>query len=196
MEKRLKQQINFILEADKLKQVIRRNWLTDDSRRENTAEHTWHSILAAMLFFEYADNKEELDLLQIIRMITLHDLVEIEAGDTFIFDEEANRDKFDRENQAAKKLFKLLPYDQGKEYYELWQEFEKEETPNAIFAAAIDKIMPVLLNTYSNGTSWREAGITSERLFGTLQSIEKGPAKIRELLTDLVNKAREKGNLK
>jgi putative hydrolase of HD superfamily len=196
MEKRLKQQINFILEADKLKQVIRRNWLTDDSRRENTAEHTWHSILAAMLFFEYADNKEELDLLQIIRMITLHDLVEIEAGDTFIFDEEANRDKFDRENQAAKKLFKLLPYDQGKEYYELWLEFEKEETPNAIFAAAIDKIMPVLLNTYSNGTSWREAGITSERLFGTLQSIEKGPSKIRELLTDLVNKAREKGNLK
>jgi putative hydrolase of HD superfamily len=196
MEKRLKQQINFILEADKLKQVIRRNWLTDDSRRENTAEHTWHSILAAMLFFEYADNKEELDLLQIIRMITLHDLVEIEAGDTFIFDEEANRNKFDRENQAAKKLFKLLPYDQGKEYYELWLEFEKEETPNAIFAAAIDKIMPVLLNTYSNGTSWREAGITSERLFGTLQSIEKGPSKIRELLTDLVNKAREKGNLK
>lgn len=196
MEKRLKQQINFILEADKLKQVIRRNWLTDDSRRENTAEHTWHSILAAMLFFEYADNKEELDLLQIIRMITLHDLVEIEAGDTFIFDEEANRNKFDRENQAAKKLFKLLPYDQGKEYYELWLEFEKEETPNAIFAAAIDKIMPVLLNTYSNGTSWREAGITSERLFRTLQSIEKGPAKIRELLTDLVNKAREKGNLK
>jgi putative hydrolase of HD superfamily len=196
MEKRLKQQINFILEADKLKQVIRRNWLTDDSRRENTAEHTWHSILAAMLFFEYADNKEELDLLQIIRMITLHDLVEIEAGDTFIFDEEANRNKFDRENQAAKKLFKLLPYDQGKEYYELWLEFEKEETPNAIFAAAIDKIMPVLLNTYSNGTSWREAGITSERLFGTLQSIEKGPTKIRELLTDLVNKAREKGNLK
>jgi len=196
MEKRLKQQINFILEADKLKQVIRRNWLTDDSRRENTAEHTWHSILAAMLFFEYADNKEELDLLQIIRMITLHDLVEIEAGDTFIFDEEANRNKFDRENQAAKKLFKLLPYDQGKEYYELWLEFEKEETPNAIFAAAIDKIMPVLLNTYSNGTSWREAGITSERLFGTLQSIEKGPATIRELLTDLVNKAREKGNLK
>lgn len=196
MEKRLKQQINFILEADKLKQVIRRNWLTDDSRRENTAEHTWHSILAAMLFFEYADNKEELDLLQIIRMITLHDLVEIEAGDTFIFDEEANRNKFDRENQAAKKLFKLLPYDQGKEYYELWLEFEKEETPNAIYAAAIDKIMPVLLNTYSNGTSWREAGITSERLFGTLQSIEKGPTKIRELLTDLVNKAREKGNLK
>lgn len=195
MEKRLKQQIEFILEADKLKKVIRRNWLADDSRQENTAEHTWHSILAAMLFFEYADNKEALDLLHIIRMITLHDLVEIEAGDTFIFDKEANLDKFNRENQAAKKLFTMLPYNQGKEYYELWLEFEKEETPNAIFAAAVDKIMPVLLNTYSKGTSWREAGITVERVYETLHSIEKGPAKIRELLSELVEKAREKGNL-
>jgi len=195
MEKRLRQQIDFILEADKLKQVIRRNWLADDSRRENTAEHTWHSILAAMLFFEYADNREELDLLHIIRMITLHDLVEIEAGDTFIFDEEGNRNKFNRENQAAKKLFTLLPYKQGKEYYELWLEFEKEKTPNAIFAAAVDKIMPVLLNTYSKGTSWREAGITGDRVLETLQSIEKGPAKIRELLSELVTKASEKGNL-
>lgn len=195
MEKRLKQQIEFILEADKLKKVIRRNWLADDSRKENTAEHTWHSILAAMLFFEYAENKEELDLLHIIRMITLHDLVEIEAGDTFIFDKIANRDKFNRENVAAKKLFQMLPYNQGKEYYELWLEFEKEETPNAIFAAAVDKIMPVLLNTYSKGTSWREAGITGEHVFETLHSIEKGPAKIRELLSELVDKAREKGNL-
>lgn len=195
MEKRLKQQIEFILEADKLKTVIRRNWLADDSRKENTAEHTWHSILAAMLFFEYAENKEELDLLHIIRMITLHDLVEIEAGDTFIFDKIANRDKFNRENVAAKKLFQMLPYNQGKEYYELWLEFEKEETPNAIFAAAVDKIMPVLLNTYSKGTSWREAGITGERVYETLHSIEKGPAKIRELLSELVDKAREKGNL-
>ncbi len=195
MEKRLRQQIDFILEADKLKQVIRRNWLADDSRLENTAEHTWHAILAAMLFFEYAENREELELLHIIRMITLHDLVEIEAGDTFMFDEEANRDKFNRENQAAKKLFTMLPYDQGKEFYNLWLEFEKEETPNAIFAAAVDKIMPVLLNTYSNGTSWREAGITGERVFETLRSIERGPAKMRELLSELVDKAREKGSL-
>ncbi len=195
MEKRLRQQIDFILEADKLKQVIRRNWLTDDSRRENTAEHSWHSILAAMLLFEYADNREELDLLHIIRMITIHDLVEIEAGDTFMFDREANRNRFNRENQAAKKLFTMLPYKQGKEYYELWLEFEKEETPNAIFAAAVDKIMPVLLNTYSNGTSWREAGISGERVFETLHAIEKGPAKIGELLSELVEKAREKGNL-
>lgn len=195
MDKRLRQQIDFILEADRLKQVIRRNWLVDDSRRENTAEHTWHTILAAMLLFEYAENKRELDLLRIIRMITIHDIVEIEAGDTFMFDEEANRGKFERENQAAKKLFTLLPYNQGKEYYELWLEFEKEESPNAIFASTIDKIMPVLLNTYSEGRSWRESEITGERVFETLKSIKKGPSKVQELLSELVSIAQEKGNL-
>ena len=143
MESRLRKQLDFILEADKLKNVIRRNFLMDDSRRENTAEHTWHTILIAMLFFEYAENKHELDLLRIVKMVTVHDLVEIEAGDTFMFDEEANKDKFNKENQAAKKLFTMLPYDQGKEYYDLWMEFEKAKTPDAIFAAAVDKLMPV-----------------------------------------------------
>ncbi|MBK5195569.1 MAG: HD domain-containing protein [Proteiniphilum sp.] len=195
MERRVKQQIAFILEADKLKNVIRRNYLTDDSRRENTAEHTWHTTLMALLLFDYAENREELDLLHIIRMITIHDLVEIEAGDTFIFDEEANRNKFGRENQAAKKIFSMLPYDQGKEYYDLWLEFEKEETPNAIFAASVDKIMPVLLNTRSKGTSWREAEITADKVFNTLKIIGKGPKKIQELLKELVKESREKGNL-
>lgn len=195
MERRIKQQIAFILEADKLKKVIRRNYLTDDSRRENTAEHTWHTTLMALLLFEYASNKEELDLLHIIRMITIHDLVEIDAGDTFLFDEEANKNKFNRENQAAKKLFTMLPYDQGKAYYDLWLEFEREETPNAIFAASIDKIMPVLLNTYSKGSSWREAEITSAQVLNTLKVIDKGPKKIQELLRELVGEASEKGNL-
>jgi len=195
MDRRVKQQIAFILEADKLKNVIRRNYLTDDSRRENSAEHTWHTILMAMLMFEYAENKQDLNLLHIIKMISIHDLVEIEAGDTFIFDEEANKNKFDRENQAAKKIFTKLPYDQGKEYYDVWLEFEKEETADAIFAASVDKIMPVLLNTYSKGTSWREAGITSARVFETLKVIEKGPQKIKELLADLVTLSQEKGNL-
>lgn len=195
MNKRLKQQIGFILEADKLKNVIRRNHLADDSRRENTAEHTWHTILTALLLFEYAENKHELNLLHIVRMISIHDLVEIEAGDTFMFDVEANKNKFDRENQAAKKIFTLLPYDQGKEYYDIWLEFEKEETPDAIFAASVDKIMPVLLNTYSKGTSWREAGITAEQVHTTLKVIEKGPKKIQELLEELIQLGKENGNL-
>ncbi len=196
MNKRLKQQIGFILEADKLKNVIRHNYITDDSRRENTAEHTWHTILTALLLFEYAENKHELNLLHIVRMIAIHDLVEIEAGDTFIFDEEANKNKFDRENQAAKKIFTLLPYDQGKEYYEIWLEFEKEATPDAIFAASVDKIMPVLLNTYSKGTSWRETQITAEQVRTTLKGIEKGPKKIQEMLEELILQGKENGSLK
>lgn len=195
MESRLRKQLDFILEADKLKNVIRRNFLMDDSRRENTAEHTWHTILMAMLFFEYAENKHELDLLRIVKMITVHDLVEIEAGDTFMFDEEANKDKFNKENQAAKKLFTMLPYDQGKEYYDLWLEFEKAKTPDAIFAAAVDKLMPVLLNTYSEGASWREAKITSEQVFDTLKIVKKGPPTLWELLEESVEEAKQKGHL-
>lgn len=195
MEPRLHKQLDFILEADKLKNVIRKNYLTDDSRRENTAEHTWHSMLMALLLFEYADNKHELDLLHIIKMIAVHDLVEIEAGDTFMFDKEANKEKFNRENQAAKRLFTLLPYDQGKEYYDLWLEFEKEKTPNAVFAAAVDKLMPVLLNTYSKGTSWREAEITTEQVFETLKIVKKGPPKLWELLEETVADAKQKEHL-
>ena len=195
MERRVKQQIAFILEADKLKNVIRRNYLADDSRRENTAEHTWHTTLMALLLFEHAENREELDLLHIVRMITIHDLVEIDAGDTFMFDEEGNRNKFDRENQAAKKIFSMLPYDQGKEYYDLWLEFEKEESSNAIFAASVDKIMPVLLNARSKGTSWREAEITSDKVLETLKIIGKGPKKIEDLLKELVIESLKKGNL-
>ncbi|WP_436416348.1 HD domain-containing protein [Petrimonas sp.] len=195
MDERIQQQLNFILEADKLKNVIRRNFLIDDSRRENVAEHSWHSILLAQLFFEYAENKDELDLLHIVKMITIHDIVEIYAGDTFMFDEEGYLDKFERENDAAKKIFGLLPPDQGKEMYDLWLEFEQEDTPNAIYACAIDKIMPVMLNTFSNGTSWREASITPENIFKTLKIIEKGPKKVRELLNELVQISKSKGHL-
>ncbi len=195
MEERLQQQINFILETDKLKSVIRRNFLVDDSRRENTAEHSWHSILLAQIFFEYAENKSELDLLHIIKMITVHDLVEIYAGDTFIFDETGYEDKFERENAAAKRLFSLLPDNQSEEYYALWLEFEQEETPDAIYACSIDKIMPVMLNTYSNGTSWREAEITSEQVFRTLKVLEKGPATVWNLLHQLVEISEKKQNL-
>lgn len=195
MNERIQQQLDFILEADKLKNVIRRNYLIDDSRRENVAEHSWHSILLAQVFFEYAENKDDLDLLHIVKMITIHDLVEIYAGDTFIFDKEGYQDKFERENDAAKKIFGLLPPDQGKEMYDLWLEFEQETTPSAIYACAIDKIMPVMLNTYSNGTSWREASISSENVYKTLKIIERGPKKVFDLLHEFVKIASEKGNL-
>ncbi|MDO5523472.1 MAG: HD domain-containing protein [Bacteroidia bacterium] len=196
MDDRLQQQLNFIIEVDKLKNVIRKNFLIDDSRRENVAEHSWHSILLAQVFFEYAENKHELDLLHIVKMITIHDLVEIYAGDTFMFDEEGNQEKFKREDEAAGRIFGLLPEDQAKELYRLWLEFEQENTPNAIYAVAIDKIMPVMLNTFSQGTSWREASITSENVFNTLSLIKKGPEKIWDLFCEIVKIAEEKGHLK
>ncbi|MFT4072603.1 MAG: HD domain-containing protein [Dysgonamonadaceae bacterium] len=195
MENRLAQQVRFILEADKLKNVIRRNYLADDSRRENTAEHSWHSVLLSLLLFEYAENKEELDLLKIVKMITIHDMVEIYAGDTFIFDEKGYEDKFEREDNAARKLFALLPVEQGEELYLMWREFEDEITPEAIFACTVDKIMPVMLNTYSHGTSWREAAITAEKVLDTLKIIEKGPKVIADLLHELVSISKDNGNL-
>ncbi len=193
MDKRLKQQIDFILEADKLKSVLRRNYLVDDSRCENTAEHSWHTILMALILFEYAENKSELDLLRIVKMISIHDLVEIEAGDTFMFDREAN--KFNKEKQAAKNIFEMLPYDQGKEYFDLWLEFENGDTPDAVYAAAVDKIMPVLLNTSSSGKSWREANITSDIIIDTLVEVKRGPKAIKSLLAELVETAKDKGIL-
>ncbi len=195
MDSRLQQQINFILEADKLKTVLRRNLLTDDSRRENSAEHSWHSILMAQILFEYADNKNELDLLHIIKMLTIHDIVEVYAGDTFMYDVEGYKDKFDRENKAAIQIFGLLPEDQRKEYYELWLEFENEETPNAQFAAMTDKMMPVIINTYNGGTSWREANISCEQVIESQKNIANGPEVFKNLLQELIGVCRKNGNL-
>lgn len=195
MNSRFQQQLNFILEADKLKNVIRRNYLTDDSRRENTAEHSWHSVLMAQILFEHADNKEELDLLHILQMITVHDLVEVYAGDTFMYDEEGYKDKFERENAAAQQIFGLLPEDQYRTYYDLWLEFEDESTPNAIFAASVDRLMPVLLNTHNSGTSWREAHITGKQVHESLSIIQKSPKTFQDLLCDLVANAQKKGSL-
>ena len=195
MDSRLQQQINFILEADKLKTVLRRNLLIDDSRRENSAEHSWHSILMAQILFEYADNKDQLDLLHIIKMITIHDIVEVYAGDTFMYDVEGYKDKFERENKAAIEIFGLLPEDQRKEYYELWLEFENEATPNAQFAAMTDKMMPVIINTYNGGKSWREANISCEQVIESQRNIPTGPKVFQELLEEMIGECRKNGNL-
>lgn len=195
MDSRLQQQINFILEADKLKTVLRRNLLIDDSRRENSAEHSWHSILMAQILFEYADNKDQLDLLHIIKMITIHDIVEVYAGDTFMYDVEGYKDKFERENKAAIEIFGLLPEDQRKEYYELWLEFENEATPNAQFAAMTDKMMPVIINTYNGGTSWREANISCEQVIESQRNIPTGTKVFQELLEEMIGECRKNGNL-
>ena len=151
---RLEQQITFVMELDKLKSVIRQTRLVNGKRKENTAEHSWHAALAALVLAEYAD--EPVDVLRVAKMLLVHDIIEIDAGDTYAFDDAANVDKAEREQQAAARLFGLLPDDQGAELRALWDEFEAMTTPDAKFANAIDQIMPLLHNMHGVGGSWLE----------------------------------------
>lgn len=167
---KIQKEIDFILTVDALKNVQRRNYNADDSRRENTAEHSWQIIILAQILFPYAKNNTEINLLRVIRMLSIHDLVEIDAGDTFLFDEEGMKDKFEREKLAAKKIFGILDEPLSSEFYNLWIEFEEEETPDAIFACAIDRIMPFILNTYTSGKSWTEAGVTEKQVRNMLEN--------------------------
>ncbi|PZP39118.1 MAG: hydrolase, partial [Pseudopedobacter saltans] len=167
---KIQKEIDFILAVDALKNVNRRNYNADDSRRENTAEHSWQIIILAQILFPYAKNNTEINLLRVIRMLSIHDLVEIDAGDTFLFDEEGMKGKFEREKLAAKKIFGILDEPLSSEFYNLWIEFEEEETPDAIFACAIDRMMPFILNTYTSGKSWTEAGVTEKQVRNMLEN--------------------------
>lgn len=158
----IEKELSFILTMDQLKNVERRNFNLDDSRRENTAEHSWQVVILAQVLYPYAKNKEQIDLLRVLKMLSIHDIVEIKAGDTFIFDEKKMVGKYQRELKAAEELFGMLPDELGKEFLNLWIEFEKEETHDAVFAAAVDRIMPFILNVHNKGVSWTEANITSE----------------------------------
>ena len=167
---KIQKEIDFIIAIDALKNVQRRNYNADDSRRENTAEHSWQIIILAQILFPYAKNKSEIDLLRVIRMLSIHDLVEIEAGDTFLFDEEAMIGKFEREKISAQKIFGILDEPLQSEFYNLWLEFEAEETPDAIFACAIDRIMPFILNSHTSGKSWTEAAVTETQVRKMLEN--------------------------
>lgn len=155
---RLAQQIAFLVEADKLKNVIRRTALMDASRLENSAEHSWHLALAAVVLAEYAPT--QIDVRRVLELVTVHDLVEIDAGDTFAYDVNANQTKTDRELVAADRIFGLLETDQATRLRGLWNEFEEQETPEARYAHALDRLQPLLQNMQSGGGSWRTHGVT------------------------------------
>lgn len=170
---RLAQQLQFIVEIDKLKRVLRQTLLTDESRQENSAEHSWHLAIMAILLTEYAPSSE-IDVLRVIKMLLVHDLVEIDAGDTFCYDHQGNLDKAVREAQAAKRIFGLLPEEQGTELRNLWEEFEAQETPAAKFAAALDRIQPLLHNQQTRGGTWRIHGITRKQVLWRMQPVKDG----------------------
>jgi putative hydrolase of HD superfamily len=156
---RLSRQLAFILEIDRLKGVLRRTLLADGSRRENSAEHSWHIAIAAVLLAEHA--AADVELGRVVRMLLVHDVVEIDAGDTYAYDAGAHDDKADREHAAADRLFALLPPDQEREMWDLWQEFEAADSAEARFANAIDRLMPMLHNYVTRGTAWQEHGVRS-----------------------------------
>jgi putative hydrolase of HD superfamily len=189
---RLKRQIAFVVEIDKLKTVFRRTYLiTDRSRHENDAEHSWHLAMMAMLLSEYADDPD-LDVLQVIRMLLIHDIVEIDAGDTFAYDAIGHESKAEREAEAANRLFGLLPQDQGEWLHRLWQEFELKQTPESKFAAAVDRLQPLLHNYYTDGAAWKEYGINSDQVLAYNRKIADCSGRlwqfVRSLLSDAVNR--------
>ncbi|MEW6492785.1 MAG: HD domain-containing protein [Cyanobacteriota bacterium] len=170
---RLAQQIQFIVEIDKLKQVLRQTLLMDASRQENSAEHSWHIAIMAILLAEYAPSPD-IDLLHVIKMLLIHDLVEIDAGDTFCYDVQGNLDKELREVQAADRIFGLLPEEQGTQLRSLWEEFEAQETVAAKFAAALDRIQPLLHNQQTQGGTWRIHGITRDQVLQRIYPVKDG----------------------
>ncbi len=186
---RLDQQMKFILEIDKQKSIIRQNYLSDGSRRENDSEHSWHLAMMVSVLAEYFVG---VDILKTIKMVLIHDLVEIYAGDTFAYDEQGYLDKDERERQAADKLFSLLPTDQEKEYKELWREFEAMETNEAIFAASVDRIQPLLLNSACGGKMWKLRKVTMEMVLARNKLVlERTPEAIARFVRDRISKASE-----
>ena len=155
--KRLEQQMDFCREIDKEKEVFRQSFICSGNRRENDAEHAWHMAIMAFLLQEYAN--EEVDLLKVMKMILIHDVVEIDAGDTYAYDTEGLKSQAEREKKAADRIFNILPEDQAREMFDLFEEFEAGTTPEARYAKALDNIQPIMLNDASDGRDWREKGI-------------------------------------
>jgi len=190
---RIEQQFRFLIEIDKAKNVLRQTLIADGSRRENDAEHSWHLAMMAAVLNEYAE--EPVDLLRVIKMLLVHDLVEIDAGDTFVYDEAGNSTKLEREKAAAERIFGLLPPDQQAEFRTLWEEFESLSTPEARFAAALDRLHPMLLNYCTEGGTWRRHRITKEQVVAKNRPIEKGSAALWRFACGLIEDAVARGFL-
>jgi putative hydrolase of HD superfamily len=166
----LSRRVQFILEADKLKTVIRNTLLTDASRFENSAEHSWHAALTAVVIFNAAD-AGEMDLAHIVRMLLVHDIVEIDAGDTFCYSLEQRQTQMRREQKAAERIFGLLPDPQADELRQLWREFEAQQTPESRFANAVDRLQPLLQAIHTQGKTWRQNGIRKDQVIERMQPI-------------------------
>lgn len=191
---RLQKQMDFLMEVDKLKNISRQNYITGGTRKENDAEHSWHLALMAYLLSEHSN--KEIDVLKTITMLLIHDIVEIDAGDTYAFDANGHEDKFERENAAANRIFSILPKEQGEKLLSLWLEFEEQSTTESKFANALDKIQPVLLHKLTEGKSWKEHEVTLSQIERRQEKTAEGSWDIWEYIKGIINDHVEKGNIK
>jgi putative hydrolases of HD superfamily len=186
-ETTLQRRVRFALEADRLKAVLRRTRLVDGSRLENSAEHSWHLALLAVLLQDTAP--AGVDHARVVRMLLVHDLVEVDAGDTFCYDAQANLGREERENAAAVRIFGILPGEQAGELAALWAEFEAAETPDARFAAALDRFQPLLLNFHGGGGSWREHAVTRAQVLRRMDPIREGAPALWPMVLEVVERS-------
>ena len=169
---RIEKQFEFLKEIDKEKNIFRQTYLADGMGKENDAEHAWHMALFVMVLSEYAN--EDIDVLKTMKIVLIHDLIEIYAGDTYAYDSKGNESKRGRELAAADRLFNILPKDQAEEFRALWDEFEENITPEARFANTMDKIQPLMLNNASEGRSWEEHGVHASQVYGRNEKTHLG----------------------
>lgn len=193
-EGRLARQWEFIREIDKLKSVYRQTLLRDGSRYENDAEHSWHLAVMAVLLKEHA-NDPTLDLSKVIAMVLIHDIVEIDAGDTYCYDDKGNVDKPAREQAAATRLFGLLPEDQQQAFRALWEEFEARESAEAKFAAALDRVQPLMHNYDTGGVIWRKHGVRSDKVRERNRHVEEGSSELWRMAEGMIRDAVDRGFL-
>ncbi|HCM0844935.1 TPA: HD domain-containing protein [Vibrio parahaemolyticus] len=192
---RLEKQLALLIELDKLKSVLRRTRVKSaEGRLENSGEHSWHVALMAVLMEEHAN--APVDICRVMKMLLIHDVVEIDAGDTFVYDTAASKEQAEKEIKAAERLFGMLPTDQGQELLALWQEFEAAQSDDAKYAKALDRLIPMLLNYHNNGQSWKENSVTREQALTINKRIEFGSVTLWDKAKELIQEATEKGWLK
>ena len=194
MDERLKKQLDFALEIDKEKNIFRQTHLSGHGRNENDAEHAWHMAIMAYLLQEYSN--EPVNITRVMLMCLIHDVVEIDAGDTYAYDAEGLKTQKAREEAAKERIYSLLPEDQKKELAAIFDEFEESKTPESKFAHAMDNLQPLMLNNSNDGGDWREHGVSAKQVYGRQDRTKEGSEKLYEITEQIIKKHVEKGNLK
>jgi len=195
MDDRLRKQLEFALEIDKEKNILRQTHLSGHGRRENDAEHAWHMAIMAYILREYAN--ESVDIGKVMLMCLIHDVVEIDAGDTYAYDDEALSSQAEREQRAKERIYSLLPPDQCKELSELFDEFEECKTPEARFAHVMDNLQPIMLNNSNGGSDWVEHGVSAMKVYKRQERIKNGASDVLyDVIDGIIKENKKKGNLK